>query len=63
MLFESACSMLRNPDQTVQSIAHALGFSSSASFHRAFIRWSTLTPREFRERRTLPSAVPRVLSR
>jgi AraC-like DNA-binding protein len=56
MLFESACSMLRNPDLTLQAIAHALGFSSAASFHRAFTRWSTLTPREFRERRTRPPA-------
>jgi AraC-like DNA-binding protein len=49
MLFESACSMLRDSDKTLQTIAHALGFSNSSSFHRAFTRWSAVTPRQYRE--------------
>jgi AraC-like DNA-binding protein len=49
MIYESACSMLRNPDLTVQSIAHALGFADSSTFHRAFMRWAGQTPVEYRE--------------
>jgi AraC-like DNA-binding protein len=49
MLFESACSMLRDSNQTLQAIAHTLGFSNVSSFHRAFTRWSAVTPRQYRE--------------
>jgi AraC-like DNA-binding protein len=47
-LHESACSMLRNPAISLQSIAHSLGFSDASAFHRAFRRWSDLTPGEYR---------------
>lgn len=47
-LFESACSMLRNPALTLQAIAHELGFSNASTFHRAFSRWAGLTPMEYR---------------
>src|SRR5262249_12844062 len=49
MVYESACSMLRNPDLTLQSIAHALGFADSSTFHRAFMRWAGQTPTAYRE--------------
>jgi AraC-like DNA-binding protein len=49
-LHDAACSMLRNPAITLQSIAHALGFSDSSAFHRAFRRWSALTPAEYRSK-------------
>ena len=48
-LCESACSMLHNPDLTPQAVAHALGFADASSFHRAFRRWTGLTPVEYRE--------------
>ena len=48
MLHDCACSMLRNPAFTLQGIAHTLGFSNATAFHRAFRRWSQLTPAEFR---------------
>jgi AraC-like DNA-binding protein len=48
MLYESACSMLRNPELTLQAIAHALGFADSSTFHRAFLRWSGSTPAAYR---------------
>jgi AraC-like DNA-binding protein len=47
-LHEHACVMLRNPAITLQSIAHALGFSDPSAFHRAFRRWSGATPAEYR---------------
>ena len=49
-LYDSACSMLRNPELTLQSIAHALGFADASTFHRAFKRWSGSTPAEYRAR-------------
>lgn len=34
--------------KSVEAIAHDVGFSSSASFHRAFQRWTGTTPRAYR---------------
>jgi AraC-like DNA-binding protein len=43
-----ACTMLRNPEITLQGVAHALGFADAASFHRAFRRASGCTPAAYR---------------
>jgi AraC-like DNA-binding protein len=48
MLEQRACSMLRDPEQTLHGVAHALGFADPAAFHRAFRRWAKLTPAEYR---------------
>jgi AraC-like DNA-binding protein len=48
LLYETACSMLRNRELTLQNIAHVLGFADSTAFHRAFRRWSRLTPADYR---------------
>ena len=47
-LYESACAMLRDPNETIQTVAHTLGYSSSSSFHRAFSRWNASTPLSYR---------------
>ena len=46
--FKAACAMLRNMDLTLQDVARDLGFSDATAFHRAFQRWSKLTPAEYR---------------
>jgi AraC-like DNA-binding protein len=51
---ERACTMLRNPDFTVQGVANALGFANTAAFHRAFRRWTGLTACEYRHERMRP---------
>lgn len=57
-LHDAASSMLRNPAITLQSIAHSLGFSDASAFHRAFRRWSGLTPAEYRNRFLSDEAAP-----
>lgn len=50
VLYEAACSMLRNSDLTLKSVAHALGFADPTAFYHAFRLWSGLTPAEYRAR-------------
>ncbi|MES2090478.1 MAG: helix-turn-helix domain-containing protein [Pseudomonadota bacterium] len=45
--------LLAQGQQPLKQIAEALGFSSVHSFHRAFRRWSGLTPSDWRERQGL----------
>lgn len=45
-----ALAMLCDPGVHVTDIAYDLGFSDVAHFTRAFRRWTTLSPREFRRR-------------
>jgi AraC-like DNA-binding protein len=43
-----ACSLLRNPQVSLQTIAFELGFSDATAFHRAFRRWAEVTPADYR---------------
>jgi AraC-like DNA-binding protein len=46
---ELAQRYLRDRRMTVQETAFLLGFSDVSAFHRAFVRWTGLTPGRFRE--------------
>lgn len=40
---------LRKPEIAIGEISYLLGFSQPSAFHRAFRRWTGLTPKEFRQ--------------
>jgi AraC-like DNA-binding protein len=48
VLGKTACEMLGDGDQTIQETAYALGFSDTSAFHRAFKRWTGLTPKQYK---------------
>jgi AraC-like DNA-binding protein len=43
-----AMRYLREPQMAICEVAYLLGFSESSSFHRAFKRWTGVTPKGFR---------------
>jgi AraC-like DNA-binding protein len=47
----SAGHMLRDPRHSIQETAHAMGFSNVGAFHRAFKRWTGMTPAQYRGQR------------
>ena len=47
----SAGCMLRDPRSSIQETARAMGFSSVSAFHRAFKRWTGMTPAQYRRGR------------
>jgi AraC-like DNA-binding protein len=48
-LENAACTMLRDPRSTIQDVARELDFADVTAFHRAFRRWSGVTPQEYRQ--------------
>lgn len=44
-----AMRYLREPEMAICEVAYLLGFSESSALHRAFKRWTGMTPNEFRK--------------
>jgi AraC-like DNA-binding protein len=51
--FESSKDMLENSDFKITDSAYALGYSDPAHFTRAFRRWTSMTPQEYRKNKAL----------
>lgn len=45
---DMAVSYLKEKNVSIGEIAYILGFSETSAFHRAFKKWTGITPREFR---------------
>jgi AraC-like DNA-binding protein len=43
-----AKELLRNNELTIQQAAFEMGFTATSTFHRAFKRWTGMTPLHFR---------------
>jgi AraC-like DNA-binding protein len=54
---ELAQQYLADRGQSVADVALLLGFSEQAAFHRAFVRWTGITPGQFRRDATGARAV------
>jgi AraC-like DNA-binding protein len=46
----AAISYLGNGDYTTAQLSELMGFSDSSTFHRAFKKWTGLTPQEYKEK-------------
>ncbi|MBM9576891.1 AraC family transcriptional regulator [Leptospira sp. 201903070] len=44
--------LLKEPKRTILSIAYEVGFNSKSSFNQAFLRFTGITPKEFRKKRS-----------
>ncbi|MFM2418595.1 MAG: transcriptional regulator, AraC family [Pseudomonadota bacterium] len=53
---ELSLSELLNPDMPIKHIADRVGFSEVSAFHRAFKRWTGVTPARYRSRTGLAHA-------
>ena len=49
----AAQRLLTDRQPTIGEVARTLGYSDPAHFTRAFLRWTGLTPRQFRSRHAL----------
>jgi AraC-like DNA-binding protein len=52
---EAAERLLTDASMSIGEIGYLLGFSEPSAFHRAFRRWHSLTPHDYRSRQRTPT--------
>ncbi|MGB0956203.1 MAG: AraC family transcriptional regulator [Panacagrimonas sp.] len=52
---ELAIELLMHSRQSILDIAHAVGFAEASAFHRAFLRWTGVTPGAYRAQQSAPT--------
>jgi len=55
---DRALLLIRTAHQSVNEVAHQLGYSTLPAFIRAFSRWTGTTPTEYRRRQTRSTEAP-----
>jgi AraC-like DNA-binding protein len=50
---KEAIALLEQPDRAVVDVATAVGYAEPSAFHRAFLKWTGMTPHAFRKARDL----------
>ncbi len=48
---ERACAALAQTNEPIKELAYRIGFSEPSAFHRAFKRWTGMTPSEYRRQK------------
>ncbi len=56
---ELACEYLGDPSLSIQEVAHLLAFGDLRGFYRAFRRWESVTPAQYRQARRASVGAPR----
>ena len=46
---DAAIHLLLNPELTLEDVAQQVGFSETSTFHRAFKKWTGVTPGLYRQ--------------
>ena len=52
---DAALRLIEDRNRSLAEIASALGYSDPPHFTRAFLRWTGITPRAYRQRNTRPN--------
>jgi len=52
--FRKAQRLLADENRRIQDIAAMLGYADPSSFSRAFVRWTSMTPRHYRRQQLTP---------
>ena len=45
--FDTACRLLRQPQNNIKDVATAVGYQNASNFNRAFQRWAGVSPSEY----------------
>ena len=53
--FDTACRLLRQPQNHIKDVARAIGYQNASNFNRAFQRWAGVSPSEYQRQQARSS--------